>query len=51
MTSGAHSEDGPEQHELLPDGAAQIQRSHERGDESYRSIISPLIVGEKRLVF
>jgi len=31
--------------------AGAIQRSHERGDGSYRSIISPLIVQEKMLVF
>lgn len=31
--------------------AGAIQRSHERGDESYRRIISPIIVKEMRLVF
>ena len=31
--------------------AGAIQRSHERGDESYRSIIVPLMVQEKVLVF
>jgi len=31
--------------------AGAIQRSHERGDESYRSILAPIMVREKMLVF